>query len=102
MHSIARHPAVRRPMSLRRRRALVVATYVGFAAFMVTLYAGSTAVPRWPVWLGCSAIVLFAATAAVFGALVRAPGYAADGSTPGSTSASGRCAITRIGSPTTR
>jgi len=78
MHSIAQHPAVRRPMSLRRRRALVVATYVGFAAFMVTLYAGYTAAPRWPFWLGCSAIILFVATAAAFIALVRAPGYAAD------------------------
>ena len=78
MHSLAHHPSVRRPMSLQRRRALVIVTYLGFTLFLVALYAGYAAVPRWPFWLGCTTIVLFAATAAAFIALVRAPGYAAD------------------------
>ena len=67
-----------RPMPRRRRRALVVAIYVSFAAFMVAMYAGYTAAPRWPTWLAVLAIVLFAATAAGFIRLVTAPGYAAD------------------------
>ncbi len=78
MHSIAQHRSVRRPMPLQRRRALVVATYIGFAAFMFALYAGYTAAPRWPLWLGVTAIALFVATTAAFVVLVRAPGYAAD------------------------
>jgi hypothetical protein len=66
------------PLPRARRRALVVGVYVGFAAVMAAMYAGATAVPRWPVWLGVIAIALFLATALGFVRLVAAPGYAAD------------------------
>ncbi len=61
-----------------RRRALVVATYLGFAAFMLAMYRGYTAEPRWPALLAIFAAILFVATAAAFVRLVTAPGYAAD------------------------
>jgi hypothetical protein len=82
MHSSTAAPSrfswVARPMPRSRRRALVVATYTGFAAFMVVMYRGYTAEPRWPAPLAIIAVILFVATAAAFIRLVTAPGYAAD------------------------
>src|SRR5262245_54875201 len=65
-------------MSRASRRVLVVATYVGFAAFLIVQYRGYFAEPGWPTPLGVAAIVLFVATAAAFVRVVIAPGYAAD------------------------
>ncbi len=77
MHTTATHLThARRPMLRSRRRALVVATYVGYAAFLAVLYAGYTA--HWPLGLGVLALLLFGGTALAFVQLIRAPGYAAD------------------------
>ena len=82
MHSTAATPSrfgwAARPMTRSRRRALVLATYVTFAAFMVVMYRGYTAEPRWPGPLAVVAVILFVATGAAFVRLVTAPGYAAD------------------------
>jgi hypothetical protein len=82
MHSFTAAPSrfnwVASPMRRSRRRVLVMATYVGFAAFMVTMYGGYTAEPRWPSPLAVMAVLLFAATAVAFIRVVTAPGYAAD------------------------
>src|SRR5215467_2649142 len=83
MHNSAAVPPSRsswitRPMPRRARRALVVATYALFGAFMLVMYLGYTADPRWPSGLGVTAVVLFLATAIAFVRLVTAPGYAAD------------------------
>ena len=67
-----------RPMARSRRRLLVLATYLCFAVFLVVMYRGYTAEPRWPGLLGLVAVILFVATAAAFMRLVTAPGYAAD------------------------
>lgn len=69
---------VARPMKRSRRRTLVLATYLGFAAFMAVMYRGYTNEPRWPAPLAVSAAILFVATAAAFLRLLTAPGYAAD------------------------
>jgi vacuolar-type H+-ATPase subunit I/STV1 len=82
MHSFTTAPSrfswAARPMPRSRRRALVLATYLGFAAFMAVMYGGYTAQPRWPALLAIIAAILFVATAGSFGRLVTAPGYAAD------------------------
>ena len=67
-----------RPLPRNRRRALVIATYLGFIAFVLVTYRGLTAEPRWPSELAATAVLLFVATAAAFVRLVTAPGYAAD------------------------
>jgi fatty acid desaturase len=59
-----------RPISRARRRALVVFVYVSFAAFMALMYAGYTAVPRWPWWL--ATLAAFVATAGAFIRLANA------------------------------
>jgi hypothetical protein len=61
-----------------QRRGLVVATYLGFTAFLAVLYRGSTTEPRWQGWLGPLALLLFAATALAFVRVVTSPGFAAD------------------------
>src|SRR5262245_39183600 len=60
------------------RRALVLAVYAGFAAFMAVMYLGVPAGPRCRAQLALAAIVRFAATTVAFVRLVTAPGYAAD------------------------
>ena len=78
MHSSAVASWALSPMPRASRRVLVIADYVGFAAFVVVMYLGYTAQPRWPVWLSIAAIILFVATALCFIRMVTAPGYAAD------------------------
>ncbi len=66
------------PLSRGQRRALVVAMYLAFAAFVAVLQAGSTHQPRWPTTLAVPAILLFIGFFACFARLLFAPGYVAD------------------------
>ena len=66
------------PLPRNRRRSLVLATYAAFAAFMLVMYRGYTATPRWPAELAVGAVILFVLTATAFVRLVGAPGWAAD------------------------
>src|SRR5262249_37539237 len=82
MHSSTAAPSrfswVARPMRRGRRRALVIATYTVFAAFMASMYAGYTSDPRWPTPLAVVAVLVFGVTAATFIRVGTSPGYAAD------------------------
>lgn len=78
MHNVVAARGTPRPMPRGQRRLLVIASYIGFAAFMTVMYFGAFATPRWPLGLGVLAVLLFGATAVAFVQLVRAPGYAAD------------------------
>ena len=66
------------PLGRARRRALVLATYASFVAFMLSMYAGYTSAPRWPAPLAVLAVVLVVATGAIFIRVVTSPGYTAD------------------------
>jgi len=82
MHSSTTAPSrftwVARPLRRGQRRTLVIGMYAAFAAFIASLYFGSTSDPRWPLPLAIAAILLFGVTAAAFIRVATSPGYAAD------------------------